>query len=158
MRPRTVLLVAVLLLWSLFTWGGRIRNTLGDDALSDAERNGALLLSASFVVPALLLAVLWWLHSGRTPWTGRPVPPVGGALRIGTLAFAAWTVAVWTVRGIDIALFSGYEIGFVLVHSVLALVAIGLAAAVVRVLLVDRREPELREQSTTPSANPQASS
>jgi hypothetical protein len=137
MRPRTILSVAVLLLWSLFTWGGRVRNALADEALSDAERGWALLLSASFVLPALVLAIMWWLHSGRTPWTGRSVPTVGNALRLATVVFAAWTIAVWLVRGIDIALFSGHEIGFVVVHSVLALVAIGLAGFAALSLLTD---------------------
>ena len=144
MRPRTVLSVAVLLLWSLFTWGGRIRNALADDALSSSERGWALALACSFVLPALVLAVAWWLHSGRTPWTGRSVPPVGGALRVATLAFAAWTTGVWLVRGVDIALFSDHEVGFVVVHSVLALVAIGLSAAVAVGLLADVTEPAAR--------------
>ncbi len=141
MRPRTVLSVAVLLLWSLFTWGGRIRNALADDALDASERGWALALALSFVVPALVLAVAWWLHSGRTPWTGRSVPLVSGALRVATLAFAAWTTGVWLVRGIDIALFSDHEVGFVIVHSVLAVVAIGLSVVVVTGLLADEREP-----------------
>lgn len=141
MRPRTVLSVAVLLLWSLFTWGGRIRNALADDALDASERGWALALACSFVVPALVLAAGWWWHTGRPPWTGRAVPPVGRALRVGTLAFAAWTTGVWLVRGIDIALFSDHEVGFVVVHSVLAVVAIGLSVLVAAGLVADDRAP-----------------
>ena len=144
MRPRTVVSVAVLLLWSLFTWGGRIRNALVDDALDAAERGWALALACSFVIPALMLAVGWWLHCGRPPWRGRSVPPVSGLLRAATLAFAAWTTGVWLVRGIDIALFSDHEVGFIVVHSVLAVVAIGLSVVVAVGLLTEAGEPAAR--------------
>lgn len=128
MRPRTVLLVTVFLVWSLFTWVGRLRNVLTDETLSGAERTGPLLLAASFVLPALVLAALWWRHVGGR-WTGRDIAPVAPALRTATLAFAAWTVAVWVVRAVDIALFSDHEVGFVVVHTVLAVVAIALSVA-----------------------------
>jgi hypothetical protein len=100
--PRRVVLLAA---WSLFVWGVRIRNAAGD--------LGPTLLSLSFVVLAVAVLVS---RGARPP----------------TLALAGWTVAVWAVRLVDIAVLSDHEPAFVAVHAVLAVVSIGLAAAAVR--------------------------
>jgi hypothetical protein len=97
-----------LALFSLFVWGVRIRNAAGE--------LGPTALAVSFV--ALAVAVLL-TRCGRSA----------------TLALAGWTVAVWVVRIVDIALFSDHEAAFVAVHAVLAVVSISLAVAAARPLL-----------------------
>jgi hypothetical protein len=96
---------AALALWSLFVWGVRIRNAEGE--------LGPTSLAVSFVV--LAVAVL----------------ATRGA-RLPTLALAGWTIAVWVLRAFDIALLSDHEVGFVVVHTVLAAVSIVLGVLAVR--------------------------
>lgn len=97
-----------LALFTLFVWGVRIRNAVGE--------LGPTLLAITFV--ALAVAVLL-TKAGRSA----------------TLALAGWTVAVWVVRLVDIALLSDHEAAFVVVHAVLALVSISLAVLAARPLL-----------------------
>jgi hypothetical protein len=52
--------------------------------------------------------------------------------RIPTLALASWTIAVWGVRVVDIAMLSDHDAAFVVVHAVLATVSIALSAAAIR--------------------------
>ena len=113
-RPRLVLWLLVG--WTLFVWANRIRNIWTDDTLTTSGQVGRSMLVASFVVPALVLAATLLRRTwGRWfPWFVR--------------AFAAWTVGVWVVRMVGIAL-HGHEIGFVLVHAVLAVVSSVLAVA-----------------------------
>lgn len=118
-------------LWTLFVWGGRIRNALGDDALTGTGRAGTLLLAASFVVPAVLLGAGWLVSRGARPQ--------GELLVRGTVALAAWTVAVWVVRGGDILLGGDHEVGFVVVHLVLAIVSSALAVVTAVVVRGGRR-------------------
>ena len=96
---------AALALWSLFVWGVRIRNAEGD--------LGPTLLAVSFV----LLAVAVLATRGE---------------RLPTLALAGWTIAVWVVRAVDIALLSDHEVSFVVVHTVLAAVSIALGVLALR--------------------------
>ena len=93
--------------WTLLVWGGRIRN-----AVADADGAGPVVLAVTFV--ALAAAVV-----------------VTRGDRRAVLTLAAWTVAVWIVRGVDIALLSDHRTAFVVVHLVLAVVSIALAAAAV---------------------------
>lgn len=95
--------VLALALWTLFVWVGRIRNALPAD-----EGAGPVLLAATFVA----LAVVVLATRGARPWV---------------LALAGWTVAVWAVRAVDIAVLSDHDAGFVAVHLVLASVSIALA-------------------------------
>ena len=97
---------------TLLVWGVRIRNAAGE--------LGSTLLAVTFV--ALAVAVLL-TKAGRSA----------------TLALAGWTIAVWVVRILDIALFSDHEAAFVVVHAVLAVVSVSLAVAAARPLLADRR-------------------
>lgn len=119
MPRRTSVPIGIFLAWTLFVWGGRIRNAVADVALEGAERTATLALSASFVVPALVLAAGWAMRRSRA----------GAALRWGTAVLAGWTVAVWVVRAADIALTSDEGVAFVLVHVVLALISVVLAGA-----------------------------
>jgi hypothetical protein len=96
--PRPALALA---LWSLFVWGVRIRNAAGEV--------GPTVVAVTFV--ALAVAVLV-TRGDRGP----------------VLALAGWTVIVWAVRLVDIAFLSDHEAAFVLVHAVLAVVSVALAA------------------------------
>lgn len=110
-----------LVTWSFFVWGSRIRNIWADDDLDTAGQVGRTALALSFVVPAL--AIGWALARGRGC-------AVGGRLRAAVVAFAGWTVAVWVLRGIQI-LAADHDTDFKVVHTVLAVVSIGLAALAV---------------------------
>ena len=116
-RPR--LPFTLLAGWTLFVWLTRVRNVVGDDDLGTGGRVAGLALSASFVV----LAALVLTGLGRRPEV------LAGATR----ALAAWTVVVWLVRGVDIAL-GDHAAGFVVVHLALAALSIVLAGLAVRAL------------------------
>jgi hypothetical protein len=109
------------LAWTAFVWVGRIRNALTDADLVGADKVGPIVLAASFLVPAAVLAVAW-VGSLRTR---RPLERWAAVLLV---ALAVWTTGLWVVRAVDIAAFGGWSIGFVVVHTVLAAVSIGLAA------------------------------
>lgn len=100
--------------WTLFVWATRIRNIWTDDTLTTSGQVGRTALVASFVVPALVVGVTLLRRSwGRWfPWFVR--------------AFAAWTVGVWVVRMVGIAV-HGHDLPFVVVHLVLAVVSSVLA-------------------------------
>jgi len=114
--PRSSTAFAV---WTLVVWGGRIRNALDGD-----EGAGAVVLAATFVVGAV--AVL----------------ATRGRVAAVVLALAGWTVAVWTVRLVDIAAFSDRGAAFVAVHAVLAVVSVALAAAAARAVTRSARAPQ----------------
>ena len=84
--------------WTVFVWGGRIRN------------DGSVLLAASFLVLAVL--AIW--RRGR--WIS---------------ALTAWTIGVWAVRTPYI-LVHDHPAGFKAVHTVLAVVSVGLAVSAQR--------------------------
>jgi hypothetical protein len=111
--------VVALCLWTLFVWTTRIRNVLGDDDLGAGGRAAGLAVSGSFVVLAVVVLAA---VRGRS----RILAPTARAL-------AAWTVAVWLVRGTAIAL-GDHAATFVVVHLLLALVSIGLAVLAWRAL------------------------
>jgi hypothetical protein len=105
-------------LWTLFVWTTRIGTALGEDDLSAAARTGRVALAFSFTVVGLVLVTVAWRSRGRGLHPGE--------IRVVRLS-AAWTVGVWLVRGVQIAL-ADHEAGFIAVHLVLAVVSIGLAA------------------------------
>lgn len=90
---------------TVLVWGVRIRNAAGE--------LGPTVLAVTFV--ALAVAVL----------LTRGAPPA-------VLALAGWTIAVWVVRIVDIALFSDHEAAFVAVHAALAMVSVSLAVLAAR--------------------------
>lgn len=115
----------VLAAWNLFVWGGRIRNLLVDaGGLAEANR-WSLVGSVVFCLLALVvLGLALGTRLGR--WSRKGVGRrERGAARI----MAALGVVVWAFRGIAIA-GAGYSFGFVVVHTVLALVTIGLGLIV----------------------------
>ena len=102
--------------WTLLVWGTRIDNIVGDADLDAAGRAARLALAGSFVVLAVAAgAGLWRARRTPTAW-------LAPLLRL----LAAWTVGVWAVRTVQIAV-GGHDAAFVLVHLGLAVVSIVLA-------------------------------
>jgi hypothetical protein len=97
--------------WTLFVWGGRLRNLwLEPGPLSDVSRWS---LAGALTFSILGLALVAALISGF------------GA-RVAVAALGLLSVGVWAVRGIDIAL-GDHSVGFIAVHLVLAVVSAALA-------------------------------
>ena len=119
--------------WTLFVWLGRIRNAVGDPALDAGGRTGPIVLSLSFVIPALLLAGMSGLQLAH-----RDDHRLGRGVSLLLVALVVWTTAVWVVRAVDIAFLSGRGAAFIAVHVVLAAVSIGLGVMAVR---ADRGSP-----------------
>jgi hypothetical protein len=94
-----------LAVWTLLVWGTRIRNV--------AEAGGGV---GDLVVPVGLTALAVAALVDR---------------RRGAQALAAATIAVWGVR-LPLVLAHDHPAGFKIVHAVLALASIGLAAVVLR--------------------------
>lgn len=113
LRPTALLSAATLLIWTT-----RIRNIWTDDELDTAGQVGRTALSLSFTLLALGGVWLWW--DARRQARARSWAPAF------VRAFAAWTTAVWVVRGVQIAL-ADHAVAFVVVHTGLAVGSIGLA-------------------------------
>lgn len=116
--------VVALVAWTFFVWTTRIRNIWTDDALTTGEQWARTALAGSFTV--LAVAVVVGLVR-RAAW-----------LRPAVLALAAWSVGVWVVRSVGIAT-ADHDLGFVVVHLVLAIVSVALSALAVR---TTARRPE----------------
>jgi hypothetical protein len=109
-RPAALALVG----WTFFVWTTRIANIWRDEDLSTGEQVGRTALALSFTLLAVAVLV--------TLWRGSAV-----ASRVAVGALAAWSVAVWVVRDVRIAL-GDHDAAFVVVHVVLGVVSVGLAA------------------------------
>jgi len=110
-RPRSsrsALVPALLAGWTLFVWSTRVRNIARDGG-------STFSLVVAFALVALGVLVAVSLVRGGTPRWAVP-------------ALAAATVAAWAVRA-PIILLGDHGVAFKAVHTVLALVSIGLAAA-----------------------------
>ncbi len=105
----------VLAIWTVIVWGGRIRNVIADDELTGFGTTWRLALAGSFLVGAAVVLVA--LAIDRR-W------------RSAGVALAWWGIVVWTIRGTQIAL-GDHPVGFIAVHTVLALVTIALSIVVV---------------------------
>ena len=108
--------------WTAVVWVGRIRNVVGDDELTAGARTWRLIVAIVFLVLAALVATL-----PLGLWHRRPL----GSTRL-VAVFCLWTIVFWTVRGGGM-LFGDHDVGFKVVHTVLALASIGLAGALHRV-------------------------
>lgn len=118
MRSPQLRPAAVLSAFTLLVWTTRIRNIWTDDELSTAGQVGRTALALAFTGFALASLWAWWqVRRGGTAPTWAP------AL---VRTFAVWTVGVWVVRATQIAL-ADHEVGFVVVHTVLAIASIALA-------------------------------
>ncbi len=105
-----------LALWTLFVWGGRVRNLM-------AEPGGILDVNRWSLVTALGLSTLALVVLGLSL--------LGAASTDPTAAFlGSLTIVVWAVRGLDIAL-GDHPIGFIVVHLVLAMISVGLSGWVI---------------------------
>ena len=130
--------------WTAVVWVGRIRNVVGDDELTAGARTWRLIVAVAFLVLAALLATL-----PLGLWHRRPL----GSTRL-VAGFCLWTIVFWTVRGGGM-LFGDHDVGFKVVHTILALASIVLAGALHR---VDREVARTvaggsaGEGSSTPSA------
>ena len=120
-RPGTWPLIA-LVIWSLYVWSTRISNAAGDAALSTGSKAFSIGLSLTFVAFALA-GVVVLVRSWSRPRTGAEC----NVLR----SFAIWTVVVWAVR-VPMILLADHVVGFKVVHAMLGLISIALAALVWR--------------------------
>jgi aryl carrier-like protein len=123
-HPRTAV---ALVAWTLVVWGTRLRNLWADD-LGGGELLGRVGLAASFTVLALAALTALWRERGSG---------LSAASAAAVTTLAAWTAVVWVARMVGIAA-SGHDVAFVVVHVVLGLVSIGLAALALRGLSVAR--------------------
>jgi hypothetical protein len=103
--------------WTGFVWLVRIKNALGDDALTGGGRAIALLIAVAFLA---LAGVVVWAHATLQPWARRAA--AGFAVASGVY----WVIRMLAILGRD------HSAGFKVVHAVLAAVFVGLAAWVVR--------------------------
>lgn len=111
----------ILSIWTLLVWTTRIGNIWNDDSLTTSGQISRTALSLSFTVFGVVTLVAV-IRARSKEWSG---------LKIWVAVFAAWTTGVWVWRAIDIAV-SDHEVGFVVVHTVLAVVSIALAVVAVR--------------------------
>jgi hypothetical protein len=103
--------------WTVFLWITRIKNALGDAAMTDGGKAVALLTSALFLLAAAVVTAAVW----------RRVPGAGRA----AAAFAVVSIVYWIVRAVTIVV-RDHPLGFTLVHTALALITVGLAVLVLR--------------------------
>lgn len=104
--------------WTLLVWATRIDNVLAQDDLTSGGRAARLALALSFTVAGVAFLAI----AGRA--RGRPL--LRAEARIVEVG-CWWTIGVWVVRGIQIAV-ADHEAAFIAVHTVLAVVSIALAA------------------------------
>ena len=109
---------------------GHERYRAGDEILSGLvgsemcirDRAWRIVVAVVFLVLAALLATV---ALGR--WHRRPL----GSTRLVAM-FCLWTIVFWAVRGGGL-LFADHDAGFKVVHTILAVTSIGLAAVLYRV-------------------------
>jgi len=120
---------AILSVWTLFVWGGRVRNIAADPDLQGWSLVWRLGLAGSFVCLALALGAGLVIMAISTKSQHGPGPAHNGYVLVRTIALtlAGWGTSVWLVRGVDIAL-GDHPAGFKAVHTALALVTIGFSA------------------------------
>lgn len=109
----------VLSAWTVLVWTTRIRNIWTDDSLTTSGQLWRTALAGAFTVFAAVTVGAWL--RGRRP--GRAEPSfLPGWIR----AFAVWTIAVWSIRAVQIG-GADHGVGFKAVHAALAIVSVGLA-------------------------------
>lgn len=101
----------VLAAWTFLVWTTRIRNIWTDDDLTTTGQVWRTLLAGVFTVFAVGVVVLWRRRGDARTWVR---------------AFAVWTTGVWLVRAVQIGL-ADHGVAFKVVHTVLAVVSVGLA-------------------------------
>ncbi len=121
-----------LVAWTFLVWTTRIGNIWRDTDLDTAAKWARTALALSFTVLALGVVVALRRRA--------PAPLVAA---VGVLA--AWTTGVWIVRGAGIVA-ADHAAGFTVVHTVLAVVSIVLAAFAWR----ETRRPALTRHGERP--------
>lgn len=116
MRTRP-LATGALVAWTFLVWTFRIGTIWSDDEASTGSQVFRTALALTFT--GLAVVVAWRL------WRGTP------GLRAPVLALAVLTTVVWFVRVPAIA-WADHDAAFVVVHTVLAVVSVGLAFAAAR--------------------------
>lgn len=129
--------IAAFAAWTVFVWGVRVANVLGDDAAAGEARVADLAKAGVFVVAGLAVAAALAV-ARRRPGEAWPLQPAVRGL-------AVLTVVVWAVDGTDVVT-GGHGAVFVAVHLALAAASIGLAVAAVAA------QSHLRRRNTTTSA------
>lgn len=130
MRPAQLRPAVVLAAFTVLVWTTRIRNIWTDESLSTTGQIGRIALALAFTAFAVATGWVWWqARRGRT---------IEGTVTL-VRAFAVWTIGVWVIRGAQIAL-ADHDTAFVVVHSLLALVSIGLAVWAGRAAVIDREQ------------------
>ena len=127
---------AALVAWTFLVWTTRVANVWRDADLDTGERWGRILLALSFTVLAIAAGVALWRRLAQAT-----------VVAVGVLA--AWTVAVWVVRGIGI-LAADHDLGFKVVHTVLAVVSIALAVMAWRETRREARRDAARRTTSAP--------
>jgi len=120
--------------WTVFVWFQRIGNVIGDDDLSGFAQIWRLVVAVGFVAAGMALvgSVVAGQRGGGDDGAGlgRFASPLGvGLAAIGS----TW----WILRGGQI-LIGDWELAFKAVHSVLAVVVVGLSVMVWRTRGYDR--------------------
>ena len=103
--------VWILVVWTFLVWTSRVRNIMAADELSSTGRAIRVAIAVSFVTLAVGTAVGLIRKQLDRRWL---------------TALVGWTILVWLVRGGGILL-DDHEVGFKVVHTVLAVFSIGLA-------------------------------
>jgi hypothetical protein len=115
-------LLGALGVWTVFVWGNRLSNAWSSTTESTGAKVVSTVLAVSFLafaLGALVVLVRWW----SSP------PPAGVATFVA--AFAGWTLVVWVVRMVAIAV-GDHGAAFKIVHVALGLVSIALAVGATR--------------------------
>jgi len=115
--------------WTVFVWGQRIGNVLADDELAGFAQLWRLGVAVAFVAAGL--GVVGGVLAGRRG--------SGGAAWVSGLGqgLACIGSAWWILRGGQI-LIGDWELGFKAVHTVLAVIVVGLSVMVWRTRGYDR--------------------
>lgn len=111
MPSRSIRPALLLAVWTFLVWTTRIRNIWTDDSLTTGGQVWRTALAGIFTAFAVGVIVLWRKQGDATSWVR---------------AFAVWTVGVWVVRAVQIGL-ADHGVAFKVVHTVLAVVSVGLA-------------------------------
>lgn len=118
MDPRQLRPALVLSAWTVLVWTTRIRNIWSDDSLSTTGQLWRTAIAVVFTVFAAVTIGAWARArraAGVSAWPAMWVR-----------AFAAWTVGVWVIRGVQIGV-ADHGAAFTIVHTALAVVSVGLA-------------------------------
>ena len=124
---RFLISAAALAIWNLFVWGGRLRNLVAEPGpVGDANR-WSLVGSVGFI--ALAVATLGAGFALQRAARGARPGPVAGLVTGLASVMAGVGIVVWSYRAVVIAV-RDYSLGFIVVHSVLAVTTIALGLAV----------------------------